>query len=310
MKPDDDFAKELEQAFHDEDKSPAEEIPKETPEERESPETSEREGQAEETPQKDGGAGETPDESTEKIPQPGEVVTPQEQEDLPQNLTKDDIRSVISDLRNEERTSVKELDTTTEEVLNAYYPKGLSNTLVDEATGKEIRTPQDVVDLSGGQMSHEEAAQWLMNEQYKLDRQVSEIKENARQIAETTVNFKRDGQVVLEKYSKLFEAYPQVQEKVWKQYMKFVKVDEERGVVLQAPDMQDFYDTMLDPYRLAFEYKQNQPATNPTPPPTPEPAKPGLDDRLDELGDGGLSEDSDDPNDFAQQVVKELKKGY
>jgi hypothetical protein len=48
-----------------------------------------------------------------------------------------------------------------------------------------------------------------------------------------------------------------------------------------------------------------QPATNPVPPAgTPPPApKPGADDRLDEGGDGG-STAPDDPNDFAQQVIK------
>jgi hypothetical protein len=46
------------------------------------------------------------------------------------------------------------LEDTTNEVMDAYYPDGLSNTLVDQASGKELKTPQDVVDASGGNMSY------------------------------------------------------------------------------------------------------------------------------------------------------------
>jgi hypothetical protein len=232
-----------------------------------------------------------------------------EEPKAPEPITKDDIRSIISDLRTEERSSGRELEETTTEVLEKYYPKGLSNTLVDEASGKELKTPQDVVDASGGSMSTEEATQWLMNEQFKLDRQIDEIKQSAKQIAETTVKFKQDGNAVLERYSELFKAYPQVQEKVFNQYIKLVQRDDEKGVILSAPDMQEFYDTMLEPYRMAFEFATKQPAIQPTQEPAkPEPPKPSVEDRMDESGDGGVSE-VDDPNDFAQQVRKELKTG-
>jgi hypothetical protein len=62
--------------------------------------------------------------------------------------------------------------------------------------------------------------------------------------------------------------------------------------------------------------KPSNPATNPVPPApgtpgapaTPPAPTPGVDDRLDEGGDGGASP-VDDPNDFAQQVTKELTRG-
>lgn len=235
--------------------------------------------------------------------------TPPAAPEEPKPLTLDDVKSVIRDFRTEERTSGQAVETATKEVLDAYYPEGLSNVLTD-TNGKELRTPQDVVDASGGQMSMEEAAQWLMNEQYKLDQDVAKIKSDAKQIAETTLKFKQDGEAVLVKYDPVFKRYPQLQEKVWNQFKKLVKADEAKGVILSAPDMMEFYDTVLDPYRLAVEYATKNPGTNPTPPANPEtpPAKPGADDRLDDTGDGGASE-VDDPNDFAQQVKKELAKG-
>ena len=63
--------------------------------------------------------------------------------------------------------------------------------LVDSATGKELRSPQDVVDVSGGTMSIEEAQQWLLNEQYKLDTNIAKIKDDARNLAETNANFSK-----------------------------------------------------------------------------------------------------------------------
>lgn len=225
--------------------------------------------------------------------------------EVPQPLTKDDVQSVVSNLLQTERASSKELEATAQEVLEKYYPKGLSNTLVDEQSGKELKTPQDVVDASGGEMSIDAASQWLMNEQYKLDKQVAEIKNNAKEIAETTVNFRRDAINAVQKYEPLFKWQPTLQKKIYDLTMKQVKVDKDKEVILSAPDVMDLYDTYLEPYQQAYEFSTKQPATNPTPPATPEPPKPTAEDRMDEGGDGGQSP-VNDPNDFAQQVTKEL----
>lgn len=229
-------------------------------------------------------------------------------EEQPKPLTEDSIRSIINELRTEERSQVDELKTTTDEILNAYYPEGLSNVLYDKNTNKELRTPQDVVDASGGDMTIEEATQWLMNEQYKLDQDIARVKQEARAVAETTVKFKQDSRDVLRRYEPLFKAYPQVQNKVWEQYKKLIEVDEAKGAVISAPDMREFYDTVLEPYRMAFEYSEDKSATQST----EEAVKPGAEDRLDEDGDGGDggASEANDPSDFAQQVKKELAKGF
>jgi len=184
-----------------------------------------------------------PEEGAEPPKTPETPPTPEDKQETPQPLTKDDVTSIIRDLQTSERTSGKELETTTQEVLEAYYPEGLSNTLVDEKSGRELRTPADVVEASGGSMSTEEAAQWLMNEQFKLDQQVANIKNQAKEIAETTVNFKRDSMTVLQKYDPLFKWQPALQKKAFDLMMKQVTVDEQRGVVLSAPDVIDLYDT-------------------------------------------------------------------
>lgn len=232
-----------------------------------------------------------------------------EQPAAPAPLTEEGVRKLLQEARTEERNSGVELQNATQTVMEAYYPDGLSNVLIDEKTGKQLRTPQDVVEASGGEMSTEQAAQWLMNQQYELDQNIATIKKQAENIAETTVSFKRDAMLALQKYEPLFKQYPQLQSKTYDLMMKQVKVDQEKGVILQAPDVLDLYDTYLEPYQRAYEFSTQQPATNPITPAAPVPAKPGQADRMDEGGDGGASTEVDDPNDFAQQVAKELAKG-
>jgi hypothetical protein len=234
--------------------------------------------------------------------------TPEE----PKPLTKEDVTGIIQNIQTQERTSTRELENTTKDVLDAYYPEGLSNVLIDQTTGRELRTPADVVAVTNGSMTTEEAAQWLMNEQWKLDQSVGEIRKDAERIAETTINFKRDSIAALQKYEPLFKAYPQLQSKVFDKLMQGVKADEKKGVILSAPDVMDHYDFYLEPYQKAFEFSKGQSATNPVPAPgaaeTPPAPKPSAEDRMDEGGDGSPSK-VDDPNDFAQQVKKELAGG-
>ena len=231
----------------------------------------------------------------------------------PEPLTEAGIRRIISDMRNEDRTSTQDLKQATDDVLAAYFPEGLSTTLVDQRSGKELKTPQDVVEAAGGDMSMEEAAQWLLNKRYELDQFNEEQTSKARAIAETTVTFRNNAMTALKKYEPLFKAYPKLQEKVYDKMMKFVKDDKEKNVILSAPDPLEFYDDYLEPYQQAYEFQTKQSATNPVPAPgeapaTPPPA-PSAADRMDEGGDGGASE-VDDPNDFAQQVTKALANPF
>jgi len=248
----------------------------------------------------------TPEQPEPVVPeQPNEPTPPQEPEQ-PKPLTADEVRSIISDLRNQERDSGKELEVMEKEVIEAYYPQGLSNTLVDEKTGQEIKTPQDVVELSGGEMTVEQATQWLMNEQYKLDRKIDEVKQSARELAETNSNFKTGVERVVDKYKDVFGAFPQLQGKVYKNYMKTVRMDNEKDLVLAAPDIEEYYGDFMEPYLLAFNAKQSsQPApAQPTAPAQHIPeSKQTATDRMDISGDGGGS-DSVNENDPEETLSK------
>jgi len=269
----------------------------------------------EETPKKAPKAEEPPTDDAEKpkesIEPPKDPATPSTTDETAKPLTKDDVQEVVTNLLQTERSSSKELETTTKEVLESYYPDGLSNVL-ETSDGKPLKTPADVIaaaQAQGVEMTTDEAAQWLMNEQFKLDNEVKKIKDQVQSIAETTIKFKNDGIAVLQKYQPLFdglkEKYPGLQDRVFKKLMERVKVDKDKGVILDSPDVMDWYDDYLAPYQEVFEAQGG--ATPPAPETPPEPPKPSTDDRLDESGDGGTSP-VDDPNDFSQQVVKELAR--
>lgn len=322
----DDFTKELEEAFAADDtvvedkptpaaddNTPAPDVPKADEEEpKKDDPANPADPNAKEDPATPPAGDEEPPKEDPAKPKDPEAPTEPETPPAAEPLTEDGIRKLMQELRTEERNSITEISDATNEVMEAYYPEGISNVLIDQSSGKELKTPQDVVDASGGDMSMEAAAQWLMNEQYKLDQNIAGIKQQAEKIAETTISFKRDSVAAIEKYAPLFEKYPQVQAKVFKLLKDQTKVDLEKGVVLQAPDVMDLYDTYLEPYQKAYEFATKQSATAPvTTPPAPAPvATPGQSDRMDEGGDGGATTEIDDPNDFAQQVTKELAGGF
>lgn len=258
---------------------------------------------------KTAGDTETSDKESQAQTTPGEPPVAEDKpageeppKDAPKPLTADEVRSILTEVRTEERDSGKAIAETEQEVLNAYYPQGLSTTLVDEKTGQEIRTPQDVVDLSGGEMTIEEASSWLMNEQFKLKQQVEEIKQSARELAETNYNFKQGAVRVLEQYKPIFEKYPQLQQKVYKNYMKAVKMDNEKDLVLAAPDIEEYYRDFMEPYVMAFSYQAPATTTETAPtedkPKIPE-SKQTPEDRMDVGGDGGSGGGGSDadPND-------------
>lgn len=254
-----------------------------------------------------GGADDSRDEKQKEEEPEQEKESSEDGQTDSKPLTIEDIRSAISDMRNDERTSAKEIDTLTDDVLKQYYPDGLSNVLVDSATGKELRSPQDVVDVSGGTMSIEEASQWLMNEQYKLDQNIAKIKDDARNLAEVNANFSKGIDRVLNKYKNIFEKFPEQQQKIYKQYMKQVAVDNQKDLILSAPDIEEFYDFAMEPYVLAYGNMQAQQQSAPPPEDKPKipDSKPSIKDRLDESGDGGSTGREADPNN-ADESLKEL----
>lgn len=206
----------------------------------------------------------------------------------PKGITLDDIKTVINEVRDTERDSFKSVQSLKEEILSVYLPDGMPKVVTDE-DGNEFHTPQDVIkwaEKQGEEVSYEQAHQWLMNEEYKLQKKAREWEDNAQQLAEVNANFRNGGVRVLEQYGNLFDKKPGLQQKVYKNYMKAVKWDEEKGIILSAPDIEEYYADYLEPY-LAVHSEELSQAPAVTPPPVEEPKGPTIEDRMDEDGDGG-----------------------
>jgi hypothetical protein len=86
--------------------------------------------------------------------------------------------------------------------------------------------------------------------------------------------------------------------------MKTVKMDNEKDLILSAPDIEDYYAEVMEPYVMAIGY-QPQAAAPTAPaaaataeaPKIPE-SKQTAEDRMDVGGDGGSGGDTEaDPND-------------
>lgn len=260
----------------------------------------------EESSAEDGKNPEAP--KADPVGESGETNKEQPQEPV-KPLTADEARALFNDIRNQERESKQIIEEAEKEVIAKYYPQGLSNVLVDEKTGKELRSPQDVVDLTNGEMSIEEATRWLMNEQYKLDTKVAEIKQSARELAEVNANFKQGAARVLETYKDVFAKYPQLQNKVFKNYMKAVKMDNEKDLILSAPDIEEYYRDFMEPYLMNMGEAAPAPAQTPSAdaPKIPDAPKQTAADRMDVSGDagGGTGGDDDvDPNDPVASLNK------
>lgn len=227
------------------------------------------------------------------------------------NITKEDLRSFLSDIRSEEQAATKQYDVVYSDIESRYYPNGISRVMVDAETGKPLRTAQDVMDLANNpDLTIEQAEQWRIQKQSEWDAQVRDIESGIRKIAEQTISLERGTRAVMERYESLFKTYPALETKVMGMYQKYLKSDKNTNTILEAPDIEEFFDFHLEPYRLAFEaggQAAGSPAPSPAAPQAPEPPKPSRNDRMDEFGDGGgESADDADPDDFEAQLKKEF----
>lgn len=226
----------------------------------------------------------------------GASTTPEQPTEAAKPLTADEVRTILADIDTQKRDNDKALADAEQDVIKAYYPDGLPTVLIDEGTGKELRSAQDVVDAAaaqGNEMTIDQAAQWLMKEQATFDKNMADIKQSAKDLAETNYNFKQGIIKVTTDYKDIFEKYPALQAKVYNNYMKAVKIDEKKDLVLTAPDIEDYYRDFMEPYVMAFGY---QPKAAPTAAPAPvaTPAAPAIPeskqtaaDRMDIGGDAG-----------------------
>jgi hypothetical protein len=252
-----------EKEVENEPAEPAKDAEEETPKE---PDTKDEELDA---PQ---GASDATEESSGDAEETGEPAA-EDAKDTPveePKLTREDIKAALQEVEQEKTSYVDDIKQTSKDVLDSFYPQGIDRQLRDK-DGDPIKSIEDVMERvdprTGENFTEEAAGRWLLSEQQKLNQQIQELEASAERVAEVNVNLKRDAHRVVEKYSDILAAKPELATKIKALYEQSLRKDAKTGITLEAPiPLLEFYDTYLEPYVTGA-------VQQPTPPPV-EPEKP------------------------------------
>ena len=231
------------------------ETPSEDAQDTSADETVDNLSEGDKTPQGASGEGENQDGTSNEVED--EPETPKEPE-TPQFATKQDIKDAMAEYNQAQTARINEVSNLRDEIIQKYYPDGIDQTL-RASDGTEIKTAQDIVDMgltkaNGEEFTYEEAAQWIMDQRQSISRNLDEIRDNAMMIAETNQSLLDGMDRVRAEYGDLLATIPEINQQVTNAYLKTLTIDQERGVVVNAPvDMVDFYRMALAPYKQLSE---------------------------------------------------------
>ena len=218
-------------------------------------ETVDNSSEGDKTPHGASGEDENHDDTSNEVED--EPETPKEPE-TPQFATKQDIKDAMAEYNQAQTAKINEVSNLRDEIIQKYYPDGIDQTL-RASDGTEIKTAQDIVDMgltkaNGEEFTYEEAAQWIMDQRQSISRNLDEIRDNAMMIAETNQSLLDGMDRVRAEYGDLLATIPEINQQVTNAYLKTLTIDQERGVVINAPvDMVDFYRMALAPYKQLSE---------------------------------------------------------
>lgn len=224
------------------------ETPPEEPETPEVEQTTDETSDTSETPQGASDEGENQDaiqsEATDEPQAP----------EQPHYATKQDVLDAMAEYNQAQSSRIDEVNNLSNEIIQKYYPNGIDQTL-RTTDGTEIKTAQDIVDLgltkpNGEEYTYEEAAQWIMDQRQQISRNLDEIRDSAMAVAETNQSLLNSMDRVRAEYGDLLAVVPEINAQVTNAYLKTLTIDQERGIVTNAPvDMVEFYRMALAPYK-------------------------------------------------------------
>lgn len=227
------------------------ETPSEDAQDTSADETVDNSSEGDEAPQEASGEDENQDGTSNEVGD--EPETPKEPE-TPQFATKQDVKDAMAEYNQAQTAKIDHVNNLRDEIIQKYYPDGIDQTL-RTSDGTEIKTAQDIVDMgltkaNGEEFTYEEAAQWIMDQRQSISRNLDEIRDNAMMIAETNQSLLDGMDRVRAEYGDLLATIPEINQQVTNAYLKTLTIDQERGVVTNAPvDMVDFYRMALAPYK-------------------------------------------------------------
>lgn len=227
------------------------EAPSEDAQDTSADETTDTSSDGGETPQEASGEDENQDGTSNEAED--EPEAPKEPE-TPQFATKQDIKDAMAEYNQAQTAKIDHVNNLRDEIIQKYYPDGIDQTL-RASDGTEIKTAQDIVDMgltkaNGEEFTYEEAAQWIMDQRQSISRNLDEIRDNAALIAETNQSLLDGMDRVRAEYGDLLATIPEINRQVSDMYLKTLIIDQERGIVTNAPvDIVEYYRSALAPYK-------------------------------------------------------------
>lgn len=201
--------------------------------------------EGDETPQEASGEDENQDAIQSKV---------EDEPETPQFATKQDVKDAMAEYNQAQTAKIDQVNSLRDEIIQKYYPDGIDQTL-RASDGTEIKTAQDIVDMgltkaNGEEFTYEEAAQWIMDQRQSISRNLDEIKDNAVLIAETNQNLLDGMDIIRAEYGDLLATIPEINKQVSDMYLKTLTIDQEKGIVTNAPvDIVEYYRSALAPYK-------------------------------------------------------------
>ena len=167
--------------------------------------------------------------------------------------TREEIKAALRELDQEKQTASDTRSQLKNEVLETLYPEGIDRQLRD-ADGDPITGIEDLTKLinpkTNDYFTDEEAAQWLLGAQQKLNQDIEQMENYAYEVADTNLTLKEGTDYIQEKMGDVLAAFPEVADQLLEAYTATLVKDPKTGVIIKAPvDVVKFYSVALKPYQ-------------------------------------------------------------
>lgn len=175
---------------------------------------------------------------------------------------KDAIKEALKELELESRRDNEVKSQLKDAVLERLYPEGIDRQLRD-SDGDPIRGIDDLMQLenpkTGGLFTEDEAGQWLLSAQQKLNTEVEKMESYAERVVEVDANLRDGANRVEQVYGEILTKHPEVADRIQEQYSKTMVRDPNSGLIIDMPvDIVEFYATALSGYSEAEQLRQQQ----------------------------------------------------
>lgn len=212
--------------------------------------------------------GQVPEDKTDEPAKPAEGAPETdgaedkkpEAPEAPKYLTKDDVVEAMREYEQQTQGRVDQVHEARQQIIDTLHPEGIDTNIYD-TNGNVVKTAQDIVDRglinerTGEPFTYEEAASFMLQAQQQMAKNVEELNNWAEDIAEKNISLIESNKRVMEQYSDLLQAMPNVAKQLADTYIKTHLEFDKTGNYITKMTMspEDFYALTLAPYRQLGE---------------------------------------------------------